>query len=515
MDATTEHVFDARSLQRHHEFVLRCPEPWLPLLFAITIGSLDERVEGALAWQQALIRGELPRDNTWPRDASRAARAALAALNLPHFCREQPQLVDDVMNDVLQSFSREALTLDREVAIELARLAQLEREELARKSRATGSSTAATKDRNSASKVPIDEGKLRELAARAERDVRARNRDPDRSIVGMWEQHVRAWQQIEEVFGELGELLGRGWDLSRSVLAHTGWRDLVRLRALIERLPQVKELLATLGRMQHRDEGPSVLETLFEPVRRLEEERVDVVTPGVPPDVRGVERSGEISRMLASEALLLLRPSLRMLWHARRAEQALVTYRVEGVQSEIVQREVESTRELTRETPRPNRGPIALAIDCSGSMHGLPERVAKALVLEAARVAHAERRKCLLALFSDTDQLVFHELSLDPNGIGRLLEFLSIGMGGGTDGVSALAALLERCNEEQWRRADVVVVSDGEWPVEQRLRSVARVARDRGVRIHGVQVGNRGRTALHQVCDPVHEFSDWNTVARG
>jgi uncharacterized protein with von Willebrand factor type A (vWA) domain len=515
MESPSEPTFDPRAIQRQHEFVLRCPEQWLPLLFDIAIGSLSERVEGALVWQQALLSGQLPHEGTWPHNASRAARSALAALQLPRFCLNQPQLVEDVMLDVLRSFSREAIAFDREVSAELARLALIEREQRLRNAEDVANGSKATPAPKKMPVVPLDAATMHALAERAEREVRERQRPRDAPIMTTWEECVRAWQQLEEVFGELGQMLGRGWDLSRSVLAHGGWKHLVRLRALIERLPQVQELVATLGRMQHRDHGPSVLETVLEPVQRLEEERVDVVTPGVPPDVRGVERSGEISRMLPSEALLLLRPSLRMLWHARRTERSLATYRVEGVHSEIVQREVDSTRERILEKPKPVRGPIALVVDCSGSMHGLPERVAKALVLEAARVAHAERRKCLLALFSSTSELVFHELSLDPDGIGRLLEFLSIEMGGGTDGVSALSAMLERCNDEQWRRADVVVVSDGEWPVEQRLNDVVRTARECGVRIHGIQIGNSGRTALHTVCDPVHVFSDWSAVVGG
>jgi hypothetical protein len=36
-----------------------------------------------------------------------------------------------------------------------------------------------------------------------------------------------------------------------------------------------------------------------------------------------------------------------------------------------------------------------------------------------------------------------------------------------------------------------------------------RKAKGNGTRIHGVQIGNRGRTGMHTLCDPVHEFRDW------
>ncbi len=43
------------------------------------------------------------------------------------------------------------------------------------------------------------------------------------------------------------------------------------------------------------------------------------------------------------------------------------------------------------------------------------------------------------------------------------------------------------------------------------LEGVA-VAREAGTRLTGVQVGNRGRTGLHAVCDPVHVFREWVEV---
>ncbi|HKG94099.1 MAG TPA: hypothetical protein VKA84_19470 [Gemmatimonadaceae bacterium] len=80
--------------------------------------------------------------------------------------------------------------------------------------------------------------------------------------------------------------------------------------------------------------------------------------------------------------------------------------------------------------------------------------MAKAIVLEVFRTAHAEKRRCLLYAYSGPGQVLEHELDLTPEGVGRLLAF-------------------------------------------------------NGTRFHGVQIGNRGRTGLHALCDPVHVFQDW------
>ena len=101
------------------------------------------------------------------------------------------------------------------------------------------------------------------------------------------------------------------------------------------------------------------------------------------------------------------------------------------------------------------------------------------------------------------------ELDLSVDGIGRLLAFLGFSFGGGNDEAGVMTKVLERLRENDWRKADVVFVSDGEWPAPQTLIQAARQATDAGTRLHGVQIGNRGRTGLHSICDPVHVFQDW------
>ena len=72
---------------------------------------------------------------------------------------------------------------------------------------------------------------------------------------------ARAWSALKGVFDDLGSLMGLGWDLSGGVLRHQGWDDLKRLQELVQRLPQLRELVQTLGRMQHSDSAPPVIET--------------------------------------------------------------------------------------------------------------------------------------------------------------------------------------------------------------------------------------------------------------
>ena len=73
--------------------------------------------------------------------------------------------------------------------------------------------------------------------------------------------------------------------------------------------------------------------------------------------------------------------------------------------------------------------------------------------------------------------------------------------------------MLRRLREGAWAKADVLFVSDGEWPdPPSRQTAAVRKAREAGTRFHGIQIGNRGRTGLHALCEPVHVFTDWGDV---
>lgn len=494
-------AFDADELERRYAFLDDCPEQFLEEIITLPIGTLAERIQGLRAWRDALLEGSLPPEGTWPpREIAEPARLAIATLGILPFLKGQSELVDALLSDVLRSFAQHALTFRSELADELRRLEQLER---IRRAESTAQHLSARKP------IELDDETLARLRRQAEHELSQRARGEDLEIVTTWEERTRTWSAIRDVFGDLGEMLGRGWDLSRSVLNHVGWSDVIRLRQLLERLPQVREIVQSLGRLHTTESEDTVADRVFVPVRRLEEEQREVWTTRIPAEARGIERSGEVARMLPAEAVNLGHPKLRYLWHARRAERALLTYRVEGIAIERTLVENERQEAVERVSPRPQRGPIISVIDTSGSMHGVPERVAKALVLEALRIAHAEKRRCYVYAYSGPGNIIEHELKLSPDGVGRLLEFLSLSFGGGNDEAGVLEKVLSRLEEEHWKKADVVFVSDGEWPAPAQLIPRISAARTSGTRFHGVQIGNLGHTGLHAICDPVHVFQDW------
>ena len=195
-----------------------------------------------------------------------------------------------------------------------------------------------------------------------------------------------------------------------------------------------------------------------------------VRVPDLPGETRGVQRSGRIARMLPAEAMLLGHPRLRLVWHARRAECTLLAYEDDDHLQEDCLRPAPVLRPSLRPAPdrRLEQGPMLVCVDTSGSMQGGAEAVAKAVVLEAARCAHAQRRACRVYAFGGPDEVVEMELGVDPDGVGRLARFLGQGFGGGTD----ICAPLERAGSggdaPGWTAAELTRTSLGQCVVVDR-----------------------------------------------
>lgn len=509
-------AFDAKTLCRRYAKLADCPPSMRRSIITLPMGDLTERVRGVLAWRTALLVGQLPADPTWPPSPyGEKFRRSLGELKVVRFLQSEPELVDELLQEMLQWLRTAQAEQESAVLKKLAELEQLERrrvvEQMPKKKHVRG-----------LDQLP-DQGEQERLLSERMAEVKFSDKTVDRlrqeaeATTGAsldawsskeWQERSRQWAELHEVFGDLGSLMGRGMDFSRSILRHVGWAKAAELTKLIKQLPQLREIVQTLGQLRQAKTGESVSEKIMRPAQRIREILVETITPGIPPEIHGVERSGDIARMLPSEALLMGHPKLKYLWHARRAENALVSYRMEGIDYINDQMVEEFLEEGEKKTPRPERGPIIAVIDTSGSMHGDPEIVAKAIVLEAVRTAHAERRDCLLYAYGGPGNVIRHRLRLEPEGITSLLSFLCLSFGGGTD-IAVIQQVVSRLSEPTWKRADLIIATDGEWQAPPEVTEAVEKAKASGTRFHGVQIGNIGKTGLHQICDPVHIFRDW------
>lgn len=195
-----------------------------------------------------------------------------------------------------------------------------------------------------------------------------------------------------------------------------------------------------------------------------------------------------------------------MLWHARRAEQALLSYQVEGVLSQHRPRPIEYDEKAGKKSRSvtESKGPFILCVDTSASMHGKPERLAKAVCLEVVRLANQQKRPCMLFAFSGPGQLLEISLDFTPAGLKSIIRFLQQSFYGGTDICEPIARALNRIGEKDWQKADLLLISDARFPVPDAVvDSVKGQTHSRGLRIQGIVIGHWKSTSMDKICQTV------------
>lgn len=158
---------------------------------------------------------------------------------------------------------------------------------------------------------------------------------------------------------------------------------------------------------------------------------------------------------------------------------------------------------------------MLLCVDTSGSMQGGAEAVAKAVVLEAMRVAHAQKRACHLFAFGGPEEIVEIELGLDMQGLNRLSEFMGQGFHGGTDICGPIERALQRIEMDGWQLADLLIASDGEFGATRAsAAALVQAKAEKGLRVQGVLVGDRETIGMKELADSIFWVRDWRQYGK-
>lgn len=428
-------------------------------------GCLEDRLKSLAGLRQGLLAGYLPAVATWlwpPVRLARALNDAIADLELAGYCTGQEELADTVLMSIL--FHLDFIVDYRD--------------------RGAGEFAAT--------RMAIE------------------------AFTADWQERCGQIDELIEVFGMLSENAKNiHWDQLRGVLRSSGWQEVLRIHRLIERMPELSRIIRGLGRSRQSEESDAASRTSAEIMDKAIAQRLErrsVRVPDMPGETRGIHRSGRIARMLPAEAMLLGHPRLRLVWHARRAERTLLSYEDDDRMDEVrlQQSEVSRPRPEPQPAPRLEIGPILVCVDTSASMQGGAEAVAKAIVLEAMRTAHAQQRPCHVFAFGGPDELVEMELAVGCEGIARLGEFLGQAFRGGTDICGPLEQVIAKLEDRRWQLADLLIASDGEFgatpAIAARLDSVKR---ELGLRVQGVLIGDRETIGFLEVADSIFPVRDW------
>ena len=282
---------------------------------------------------------------------------------------------------------------------------------------------------------------------------------------------------------------------------HTGWKELPDLQQHVSTLPKLKELMERIGgRPTVSSSSSSSKNERF--ARRIKDKEGvnaacrDSMSINMPPDdpsMYGLARTGRLSLMLPSEAVMLLgddndedeynvntnkknketstiinrhRKYRRLLFLSNLVTSNLPGYDTAPpyVNSPSKIHSDPSKRYPFERFPRSEGdGPIIICLDTSWSMSTYDrERDSKALVLAMVASAYKKGRECLVVSFSNERGVMESGLILDndgnkdnhKNGAGgdgaglvTLLDFLAGSFGGGTDVTGALRHVMNTmCN---------------------------------------------------------------------
>jgi len=341
---------------------------------------------------------------------------------------------------------------------------------------------------------------------------------------------TKEWSGVVNGCGLLGELFGhdlislnnengnniadsKGFGLHDGVWQHTGWRGIPQLQRKISSMPELRELLHELGRRPSAENNNDKLHK-FAPRKLNQNGGMGAqFDPQKRELVSGVTFSGNLFEMLPSEAVLLRgsSPTLRRLFLAKKAESKLLSYQMLGWTDVPSIPKTQSTS--FHRLPSSPGGPIIVCLDTSWSMmSGTREQISKAVVLACVSTAHRQGRECQVVAFS-TERGVMEAglITADSFGIPRLLDFLSHSFGGGTDVTGALKFALKTLNLNLMSDgADILMISDGEIPdppiSEDLMKELDRLKLQKGVKVHGLLVGQSESKPLTRICTETHDF---------
>jgi len=297
-----------------------------------------------------------------------------------------------------------------------------------------------------------------------------------------------------------------GWDLSKAIESKLDVKLLINTHRVIKKSTQIQSIIRLIGRQQTEYVEPHEITGL----NQLESNNLYNTIPDDRSinSVTGICYGDDISRMISSELAMLGNSKLKSLWYAKRSERQLLNYHFQGLLSSHVP-EIQSSSLNPDEQDKESfkvKGPMILCVDTSASMKGRPESVAKAIALEAMRVARLENRACYLICFSGPNEIIQLELDIHQ-GWGSIIEFLQLSFNGGTDINNVLLHLLKIQNSQTWRKADILLLSDGRFSIDNQVMNQVNNVTN-GMRVFGLQLGKWSTGAFNELCHKVFDLSN-------
>lgn len=211
-------------------------------------------------------------------------------------------------------------------------------------------------------------------------------------------------------------------------------------------------------------------------------------------EVFDLENGSDLNRIVPSELGLLKNPITKREFGRKFTEGKLLQYKLRGME-------------------RAGKGPIVCCIDSSGSMNGDKELWSKAVALGLLEIAQMQHRNYAAIQFGSKGQPL--DITIIEKGerniIEKVLHIAEYFLGGGTDFEDPLDKAMEIIHNVEFKKADIVFVTDGECDVDEDwLKAFLELKKEKEVRIHSVlcDYGNTSTSTVHKFSDQISSTSE-------
>ena len=290
--------------------------------------------------------------------------------------------------------------------------------------------------------------------------------------------------RLEKLLSPFIKTLGRLWDLSENTFETSGFEILEQFSKLLDQDESLRELAELLGKQ-------SLAQSLFEKEMR---DKIVIKTewhpkPAYRGEIDGLRYSNDISSVLPNELALLKNPAAKKLFQLKFAQKQLLSFKYQNDMEDLKEETVQEETSVEKKEPK---GPIIICVDTSGSMHGTPENIAKTITFALSKIAIEEERKCYLISFSTSiETLDLTDFSANP--IDRLVQFLRMSFHGGTDATPALKHAVKMLSENEWKNADVLMISDFVMQtLDNDIKTKIESAQEDNTNFHSLVIGTSG-----------------------
>lgn len=294
-------------------------------------------------------------------------------------------------------------------------------------------------------------------------------------------RRIEELKKLQELLEPFTNELGRLWDMSKGLWQRANFDILKHYAELLKHDKALNELAEMLGKMRQAEkeyEEELFSKTVFKPEWKTEHASKE--------DLIGVRESDDLAALLPSEAALLADPMLETVFYKKFAEKKLQTFEFES-RSLALREEQEQAKRLKEKEEM--KGPVIICVDTSGSMHGTPETVAKTLCFALLKIALRENRKCYLISFSTGIETL--NLTDLKNSLDRIIEFLTMSFNGGTDASPAMREALKMLTTQDYKKADVLVISDFIMPAfDKTVQEQIAQAKQNKTKFHSLTIGS-------------------------